>query len=154
MSQYGHHIHLASLFSWITYLLWIGGINVEGGGQYIFQAGWRGDKAFFRWREGGGEGFFKVETKVPEEYFSNSIAWSLIINILSEILCIVLFCTNSWRPSVFILFFTFVFFVLFCIFYIFTFLHFLHFWRFCIFVLFYFCTFCTFVLCRLCTEAC
>ena len=26
---------------------------------------------------GGGEGFFKVETKVPEEDFSSSIAWSL-----------------------------------------------------------------------------
>ena len=46
-------------------------------GEYIFQGGWRGDEAFFQVNGGGGEGFFKVETKVPEEDFSSSIAWSL-----------------------------------------------------------------------------
>ena len=39
-----------------------------------------GDEAFFQVKGGGGEGFFKVEMKVLEEDFSNSIAWSLIFN--------------------------------------------------------------------------
>ena len=54
------------LFFLIAYLLWIGGVNVGGGGNTFFKVGGR-----------GGEGFLKVETKVPEEDFSNSIAWSL-----------------------------------------------------------------------------
>ena len=59
-------------------MLWVGGVNVEGGGgNYFFKVDGGGDKAFFQVKEGGGEGFFKVETKVPEEDFSSSIAWSL-----------------------------------------------------------------------------
>ena len=68
---------------------------------------------------------------------------NLIVNILSEILFIVLFCTNSWCPSVSILFFTFVFLVLFTFF--------LHFYIFCIYCSLYFCT----IVCLyFCTDAC
>ena len=63
------------LFSWITYLLLVGGVNVEGGNTFFKMVGGQ-DEAFFRWMEGGS--IFKVDTKVREEDFSNWIAWSLM----------------------------------------------------------------------------
>ena len=64
------------LFFCITNLLWVGGVNVEGGAIH-FSRWMEGGRSFFLGEGRGGEGFFKVETKVPEEDFSNSIAWSL-----------------------------------------------------------------------------
>ena len=62
---------------------------------------------------------------------------------------ILLFCTNSWHPRVFLFlyslcFYVFYIFPFFCIFAFFAFLHF------CTFL---FCTFCTFVLCHLVRQS-
>ena len=49
------------------------------GGITFFKVVGGEDEAFFQVNGGGGgETFFKVETKVREEDFSNSIAWSLM----------------------------------------------------------------------------
>ena len=53
---------------------------------------------------------------------------------------ILLFCTNSWRPSVLFYFCTFVFFVLFMFFTFFAFLYFCTIVLFVFFVLLYFLT--------------
>ena len=85
--HYGRHIYLAPFLAvYVCILCPI--INITHicfglvalmlrGGNTFFKVGGGGDEAFFQVNGGGGAGFFKVETKVPEEHFSNSIAWSL-----------------------------------------------------------------------------